>query len=121
MCNNDFIQTSAKVATALAEGRPVVALESTVISHGLPKPLNLEVAHRLQQTVSEAGAVPAMIAILNGQLRAGLSDEEINLIAQDGDVKKVSTRDLPIAVAEAWNGAMTVATTIWTAHRVGIK
>jgi pseudouridine-5'-phosphate glycosidase len=121
MCSNDFIKTSAEVAMALTERRPVVALESTVIAHGLPRPLNLEIAHRLQQTVSETGAVPAMIAILNGQLRAGLNQEEIELIAQSSDVKKVSTRDLAIAVAQNWNGATTVATTTWIAHRAGIK
>jgi len=121
MHSNDFIKTSAEVARALTEGRPVVALESTVIAQGLPRPLNLEVAHRLQQTVSETGAVPAMIAILNGQLRVGLNQEEIELIAQSSDVKKVSTRDLAIAVAQKWNGATTVATTTWIAHRAGIR
>jgi len=121
MHSNDFIKTSAEVAGALTEGRPVVALESTVIAQGLPRPLNLKVAHRLQQTVSETGAVPAMIAILNGQLRVGLNQEEIELIAQSSDVKKVSTRDLAIAVAQKWNGATTVATTTWIAHRAGIR
>jgi pseudouridine-5'-phosphate glycosidase len=121
MLLSKIIKTSSLVKAAVADGRPVVALESTVIAHGLPRPLNLKVALRLQQIVSEAGAVPATIAILNGQLRAGLDDAEIELIAQDDNVRKVSTRDLPLAVGGHWNGATTVATTAWIAHRAGIK
>ncbi|HZE73498.1 MAG TPA: pseudouridine-5'-phosphate glycosidase [Pyrinomonadaceae bacterium] len=121
MLLSKILKTSSLVKAALADGRPVVALESTVIAHGLPRPLNLKVAFRLEQIVSEAGAVPATIAILNGQLRAGLDDAEIELIAQDDNIRKVSTRDLPLAVGGRWNGATTVATTAWIAHRAGIK
>jgi pseudouridine-5'-phosphate glycosidase len=116
-----MIKLSSLVETALANGRAVVALESTVIAHGLPKPSNLDVALRLQQIVSEAGAVPATTAILNGELRVGLTDTELERIAQEDNIKKVSTRDLPIAVAQKWDGATTVATSIWIAHRAGIK
>ena len=110
-----------EVESAVSASKPVVALESTVIAHGLPRPTNLEVARRLQQIVREAGAVPATIAIIEGKLRAGLNDDEINLLAQGAGIKKVSIRDLPIAVAQKWNGATTVATSSWIARRAGIK
>jgi pseudouridine-5'-phosphate glycosidase len=119
--NSDFIITSPPVSNALREGRPVVALESTVIAHGLPRPLNFEVGQRLQQIVSRAGAVPATIAIIDGVIRVGLSDDELRLIAESEAVKKVSTRDLPVALARGWLGATTVATSIWSAHRVGVR
>jgi pseudouridine-5'-phosphate glycosidase len=83
--------------------------------------LNLEVANRLETIVSEEGAVPATIAVLNGHFYVGLSEEEKKLIARQDGIKKVSVRDLPIAVAEGWNGATTVATTLWIAHRAGLK
>jgi pseudouridine-5'-phosphate glycosidase len=110
-----------EVESALSSNKPLVALESTVIAHGLPRPTNLEVARRLQQIVREAGAVPATIAIIEGKLRAGLNDDEINLLAHGAAIKKVSIRDLPIAVAQKWNGATTVATSSWIAQRAGIK
>jgi len=110
-----------EVESALSSNKPVVALESTVIAHGLPRPTNLEVARRLQQIVREAGAVPATTAIIEGKLRAGLNDDEIRLLAEGDEIKKVSIRDLPIAVAQKWNGATTVATSSWIAQRAGIK
>jgi len=115
------IRPTSEVQAALREGRPVVALESTVIAHGLPKPINLEIAHRLETIVSDAGAVPATIAIIDGHLHVGLNQDEIRLIASSGEVKKISTRDLPVAVARRWHGATTVAATIWIAHRAGIQ
>ena len=99
----------------------MVALESTVIAHGLPRPLNLETARRLEQIVREHGAVPATIAILEGVLAVGLSDKEIEHIAESEAVRKVSRRDLALAVAEKWDGATTVASTMWIAHRAGIR
>jgi pseudouridine-5'-phosphate glycosidase len=110
-----------EVESALSTNKPIVALESTVIAHGLPRPTNLEVARRLEQIVRDAGAVPATIAIRDGKLRAGLNDAEIRLLAEDGEIKKVSIRDLPIAIAQRWNGATTVATTCWIAQRAGIR
>lgn len=98
----------------------MVALESTVIAHGLPRPLNLETARRLEQIVRDEGAVPATIAILEGTLAVGLSDEEIRHVAESESVKKISRRDLSLAVAEKWDGATTVASTMWIAHRAGI-
>ena len=92
-----------------------------MIAHGLPAPQNLETAQRLEQIVQEAGAVPATIAILEGRLHVGLDEEQIRRIATSEEIKKISTRDLAIAVANRWHGATTVASTVWIAHRAGIK
>src|SRR4051812_30766540 len=116
-----FFNIAPEVAQALGDRRPVVALESTVIAHGLPRPQNLETAHRLQEVVRESGAVPATIAIIDGKLTVGLSDDEIALLAERSDIRKISTRDIPVAVAQGWDGATTVASTTWIAHRAGIK
>ncbi|HEX9544077.1 MAG TPA: pseudouridine-5'-phosphate glycosidase [Pyrinomonadaceae bacterium] len=116
-----LLTLNPEVESALLAKKPIVALESTVIAHGLPRPTNLEVARRLEQIVRGAGAVPATIAILDGKLRAGLNDDEIKLLAQAAEIKKVSIRDLPIAVAQKWNSATTVATSTWIAQRAGIK
>lgn len=121
MSDSEFLRFSPEVQAALLAKKPTVALESTVIAHGLPRPTNLEIARKLQQIVREAGAVPATIAILDGKLSVGLGDDEIKLLAQGADIKKVSIRDLPVAVAQKWNGATTVATTSWIAQRAGIK
>src|SRR5882724_10211765 len=112
---------SSEVSTALKTNEPIVALESTVIAHGLPRPQNLETAYRLEQVVRAAGALPATIAILGGQLLVGLSAEQIRLVAESEEIKKVSIRDLPIAIAQKWNGAPTVASTSWIARRAGTK
>jgi len=112
---------SPQVETALAANQPIVALESTVIAHGIPSPQNLHTAHRLEQIVQETGAVPATIAILAGRLCVGLAEDRIRFIAEEKDVKKISIRDLPIAIAQKWNGATTVASTSWIAQRAGIK
>lgn len=112
---------SPDVEAALLSRKPIVALESTVTAHGLPRPQNLETARRLEQIVREAGAVPATIAILDGQLQVGLSDEQVRFIAENDEMKKISIRDLPIAAAQKWNGATTVASTSWIAQRAGIK
>ena len=116
-----LLSIAPEVADALSDHRPVVALESTVIAHGLPRPQNLQTARRLQDVVREGGAVPATIAIIGGKLTVGLDDEEIRLLAENTDIRKISTRDIPIAVAQGWDGATTVASTSWIAHRAGIK
>ena len=116
-----FIQVSSKVSAALAANQPVVALESTVIAHGLPRPQNLETARRLETIVKEENATPATIALLSGKLCVGLSKDQIEILANHDDIKKVSTRDLAIAVTDQWHGATTVASTMWIAHRAGIK
>ena len=110
-----------EVRAALESGQPVVALESTVIAHGLPRPQNLETAQKLEHIVRERGAVPATIAMLSGQLRVGLETSGLELLARHDDIKKLSVRDLAIATSRGWNGATTVASTIWVAHRAGIK
>jgi len=110
-----------EIASEVAAATSVVALESTVIAHGLPRPANLETAQRLEQIVRDAGAIPATIGILAGKLKAGLSAAEIRKLANEDSIRKISTRDLPIAVAKRWDGATTVATTCWIAHRAGIK
>jgi pseudouridine-5'-phosphate glycosidase len=117
----NVLSFSSEVEDALKANRPVVALESTVIAHGLPRPSNLEVARRLERIVREEGAIPATIAILGGKFCVGLNDAQLEHIANSGDVKKISSRDLPIAAARHWDGATTVASTIWIAERAGIR
>jgi pseudouridine-5'-phosphate glycosidase len=111
----------SEVSAALETGKSIVALESTVTAHGLPRPQNLATAQRLEQIVREGKAIPATIAILDGQLTVGLNDEQIRFIAENDDIKKVSIRDLPIATSQKWNGATTVASTSWIANRAGIS
>ncbi len=117
----ELLNIAPEVAKALRDQQPVVALESTVIAHGLPRPQNLKTAQRLEAVVREGSAIPATIAILDGKLSAGLNHEQIQLLADGSDIRKISTRDISIAVAKGWNGATTVASTIWIAHRAGIK
>ena len=121
MSNQQILSKSSEVQSALDANQPIVALESTVIAHGLPHPQNLDTAQRLEQIIREGASVPATIAILNGQLTVGLSEEQVRLIAESAEIKKVSIRDLPLAVAQKWNGATTVASTSWIASRAGIK
>ena len=110
-----------EVAPAVDAAKSVVALESTVISHGLPRPLNLETARKLEAVVRESGATPATVGIIGGRLRVGLDADEVRKLAEEDNIRKVSTRDLPLAVAQGWNGATTVATTCWIAHRAGVS
>lgn len=117
----ELLNVAPNVADAIREQRPVVALESTVIAHGLPRPQNLQTARRLEQVIGETGATPATIAIIDGQPCVGLSDDQISALANSRDIRKISTRDIAVAVAQRWNGATTVASTIWIAHRAGIK
>jgi pseudouridylate synthase len=119
--NEAFIVIKDELRSALRNNQPIVALESTVIAHGLPRPQNIATAARLEQIVRDEGATPATIAVLDGELCVGLATEQIERIAHSDGVRKLSTKDLAIAVAEKWNGATTVASTIWVAHRAGIK
>lgn len=119
---NSYLDISPEVAAALADGRPVVALESTIISHGMPWPQNYETARQVEQIIRDAGAVPATIAILDGRLKAGLSDLEIQVLAKAGqDVAKCSRRDLPYVIARRQHGATTVAATMIIADLAGIR
>lgn len=110
-----------EVQEALAEGRPVVALESTIIAHGLPSPHNVAVALDAERVIREAGAVPATIAVFAGCIKIGLTQEEIYEIAVPGSFPKLSSRDLPSAIAAKQNGAMTVSATIAIARILGIR
>lgn len=110
-----------EVYHALARGAPVVALESTIISHGMPYPQNVVTAREVENVVRAAGAVPATIAVLHGMLTVGLSEEELQLIATDSAVQKISIRDLPVAVALGRHGATTVASTMRIASLAGIR
>ena len=119
---NKYLDIAPEVQQALAEGKPVVALESTIISHGMPYPKNVETALLVEQTIRDNGAVPATIAIIGGRLKAGLSHEEIEHLGKAGrSVAKASRRDLPALVARGVDGATTVATTMIIAHMAGIN
>jgi pseudouridine-5'-phosphate glycosidase len=119
--NKSLFKINPEIEAALAASRAVVALESTVIAHGLPPPQNLETARRLEQIVRDEGATPATIAVLDGKLCVGLDQDQVEYLATGDDIKKLSIRDLPIAVARGWDGATTVASTMWIALRAGIK
>ena len=119
---NKYLEVSPEVQSALAAGRPVVALESTIISHGMPYPQNVETALNVERIIRENGAVPATIAIIGGKLKAGLSKDEIEYLGKKGtDVIKASRRDLPVLVARGDDGATTVATTMIIAAMAGIR
>lgn len=118
---NKYLKISPEVSEALKAGKPVVALESTIIAHGMPYPQNVETALRVEEIIRENGAVPATIGILGGKLRAGLSREEIDYMGRTKDIAKVSRRDIPYIVAKGLNGATTVASTMVIADLAGIR
>ena len=119
---NKYLDVSPEVQEALAAGKPIVALESTIISHGMPYPKNVETALLVEQTIRDNGAVPATIAVIGGRLKAGLTHEEIEYLGKTGrGVAKASRRDLPALIARKTDGATTVATTMIIANLAGIK
>ncbi len=119
---NAYLDIKPEVAQALAEGKPVVALESTIISHGMPYPQNVQTALEVERIVRENGAVPATIAIIGGSLKAGLTPEEIEYFGKKGQaIHKASRRDLAVLCARGEDGATTVATTMIIAHMAGIS
>ena len=119
---NKYLDINPEVAAALAEGKPVVALESTIISHGMPYPQNVETALNVERIIRENGAVPATIAVIGGRLKAGLSTEEIEYFGKKGlAITKASRRDLAVLCARGEDGATTVTTTMIIAHMAGIK
>ncbi len=119
---NPYLDIAPEVKAALEAGKPVVALESTIISHGMPYPKNVETALRVEQTIRDNGAVPATIAVIGGRLKAGLSHEEIEHLGKAGRaVAKASRRDLPALVTRGADGATTVATTMIIANMAGIR
>ena len=119
---NRYLDVAPEVSAALQQGKPVVALESTIISHGMPYPKNVETALLVEQTIRSNGAVPATIAVIGGRLKAGLSRDEIEYLGKTGrGVAKASRRDLPALVARGADGATTVATTMIIANMAGIR
>lgn len=119
---NPYLDINPEVKAALDAGRPVVALESTIISHGMPYPQNVETALKVEQIVRDNGAIPATIAILNGRLKVGMTHEEIEYLGKAGQaVIKTSRRDIPFIVAQKIDGATTVASTMILAAMAGIK
>lgn len=118
---NKYLKISPEVSEALKAGKPVVALESTIIAHGMPYPQNVETALRVEEIIRENGAVPATIGILGGKLKAGLSREEIDYLGRTKDIAKVSRRDIPYIVAKGLDGATTVASTMIIADLAGIR
>src|SRR5574344_2373508 len=122
MSINKYLDIKPEVAEALAAGKPVVALESTIISHGMPYPQNVETALAVEKIIRENGAVPATIAIIGGRLKAGLTEEEIEYFGKKGTaIHKASRRDLAVLCAKGEDGATTVTTTMMIAHMAGIK
>lgn len=117
----DYLDISPEVQKALDEGKPVVALESTIISHGMPYPQNVETARKVENIIREAGAVPATIGIIKGRLKAGLTDEEIEYMGDGAKILKASRRDIPFIIANELDGATTVASTMIIAELAGIK
>ncbi len=115
------INYSIEAAEAIAKDAPIVALESTVIAHGLPYPQNIETALACESAVREGGAIPATIAMFGGEFFVGLDIEQLERLAAAGGIRKISRRDLPIAIANKLDCATTAATTSWIAHRAGIK
>lgn len=118
---NKYISIKEDVKKALEESKPVVALESTIISHGMPYPQNVKTALNVEKIIKDKGAIPATIAILDGQIKVGLSDEEIEYLGKANNVYKVSRRDLPFILSKELNGATTVASTMIIANLAGIK
>jgi pseudouridine-5'-phosphate glycosidase len=118
---NKYLEISMEVKEALKEGKPVVALESTIIAHGMPYPKNVETALNVENIIRENGAVPATIAIIDGKLKVGLTKDEIEFLGKEKNVIKTSRRDLPFVIANNFNGATTVASTMIIANLAGIK
>lgn len=116
-----YLDIKPEVKKALLENKPVVALESTIIAHGMPYPENIRVANQVENIIKENGATPATIAIVNGKIKVGLTIQELEFVAKEQNILKVSTRDLPIAISEGLNGATTVASTMIIANLSGIK
>ena len=118
---NKILEFSAEVAAAIEKQRPIVALESTIISHGMPYPQNVETAKRLEELVRSEGAIPATICLMDGKIKIGLSDSELELLATADDVKKISRRDMASCLATKSIGATTVAATMIAANLAGIR
>lgn len=121
MAATDYIYTSPEVSRALNSRAPVVALESTVITHGLPYPQNLQVARDMEAAVRRGGAIPATMAVMDGRVKAGLTNEELSHLAQSKSAMKISSRDFAAAIVRKLSGGTTVAGTIFVASQLGIR
>ena len=121
MSYEKYLSVAPEIAEALKAGKPVVALESTILSHGMPFPENVEFAHKVEEIVRGEGAVPATTAIIGGKLKVGLSSEELDLMCKADGVGKVSRRDVAVYLATGATGATTVATTMLIAELAGIR
>ena len=121
MTLDSYLSVTDEVADALAAGRPVVALESTIIAHGMPYPRNLETAQAVEAIIREEGAVPATIAVLDGRIRVGLDATALKALATAPDIAKLSRRDMAVTLANGGSGATTVAATMLCAHMAGIR
>ena len=121
MTIKDYLSVAPEIQQAIDEGRPVVALESTILSHGMPYPENLEFAHNVEKIVRGEGAIPATTAIIGGKLKVGLNAEELEIMCKANGVGKVSRRDLAVYLATGKTGATTVATTMLIASLAGIR
>ncbi|TCJ05761.1 pseudouridine-5'-phosphate glycosidase [Cytobacillus praedii] len=117
----NYLEYSAEVQEAKKANKPIVALESTIISHGMPYPQNVETAKEVEEIIRKNGAVPATIAIINGKIKIGLSDEDLEFLGTSKDIEKASRRDLPYLIANKKNGATTVASTMICAQLAGIE
>ncbi len=121
MMTNEYLSIAPEIAEAIAAGKPVVALESTILSHGMPFPQNVEFAHKVEEIVRAEGAIPATTAIIGGKLKVGLTSEELDIMCKAENVGKVSRRDVAVYLATGKTGATTVATTMMIAEMAGIK
>lgn len=118
----NYLEVSPEVQEALSNNKPVVALESTIISHGMPYPQNVETALKVEQVIRDCGAVPATIAVIKGKMKAGCTPEEIEYLGKKGtEVTKCSRRDMPVVLARGMDGATTVTTTMLIAHLAGVE
>jgi len=118
---NIYLDIHPEIQEALTQGKPVVALESTIISHGMPYPENIKTAKEVEEIVRENGAVPATVAILHGKMKVGLTDDDLEFLATSKDIRKASRRDIPYIVSQKLHGATTVAATMIIAELAGIK
>ncbi len=119
--DKSYFEISKEIQTALKDKKPVVALESTLISHGLPYPINLDVAKSSMNAVRSSGSIPATIAIINGKIKVGLNNDDINILSQNNKIEKVSSHNFAISISNKNHAATTVASTIYLASKIGIK
>ena len=119
--DKSYFEISEEIKSALKDKKPVVALESTLISHGLPYPINLNVAKSSMNAIRSSGSIPATIAIINGKIKVGLNNDDINILSQNNNIEKVSSHNFAISISNKSHAATTVASTIYLASKIGIK